>query len=71
MLKQSAAENNTPEDQLQCNMDSLNAMVKLMLHHTGCNCPKVGIWRGKAARWPHSDADQLTPPRSSKLPSAQ
>lgn len=27
MLKQSAAENNCPQEQLQCNMDSLNAMV--------------------------------------------
>ena len=27
MLKQSAAENNTPREHLQCNMDSLNAMV--------------------------------------------
>jgi bloom syndrome protein len=28
MLKQSAQENNTPEEQMRCNMESLNAMAR-------------------------------------------
>ena len=32
MLKQSAEENHTSPEQLRCNMDSLNAMVRLLEH---------------------------------------
>ncbi len=30
MLRQSAEENHSPPDQLQCNLDSLNAMVRVV-----------------------------------------
>ena len=35
MLRQSAEENHSPPDQLQCNLDSLNAMVRQGSLRTG------------------------------------